>query len=112
MSSTNDSEQPRACAAANEALGVARRNLHARERISAPGLVRHVLLQRAASHVAARVAHLAHDVLPAADVLDSIGHQDAVLDDVFLLSLDEIGEQRAEELELSLIARLLLLEHA
>ena len=38
--------------------------------------------------------------------------QDAVLDRVLLLALGQIGEQRAEQLELAPVARLLLLEHA
>src|SRR5256885_6220954 len=110
--STNDAQQPRARTAANEALGVARRNLPSRERVASASLARHELLQRPPRELAARVTHLAHDVLPAADVLTAVRQQDAVLDRVLLPALDEIREQRAEELELSLVARLLLLEHA
>src|SRR6185437_2116281 len=101
-SSTNDTKQPGVRAAANEALGVARGNLHARERIAATGLVRHVLLERPAGEMAARLPHVADDAVPRADELTAVDHLDAVLRAVELPALHEIRQQRAEQLELPL----------
>src|SRR5579872_746904 len=77
--SPHDAQQAGVRAAADEAFGVADRNLDAGDRIAAAGFGGHELLQRASRHRLVRVTHRADDAVPAPDVDAAIVEQDSVL---------------------------------
>src|SRR2546428_1330552 len=99
-------KQPRVRAPADEALRIRRGNGDAGLLAPAVRGGRHVLLQRAARPLRGVVLHLAHDLLPRADVGRAAERADPV--DVARprprLHALQLREERPEELELTWVA--------
>src|SRR6185503_20387290 len=95
----NDSEQPRARACPDEALGVMARYLDASRREYAAGRPLHVLLDRVPRDLGVRIPHARDDLVPRAAVRRAV-RRDDVVQLVILFLVDQSAQQGREQLEL------------